>query len=169
MTSSFRMCCGVLATIAMAAGQPIAANFTSVSLSRPGTFAPRRLRPGASVCVNPPLNLTGLEIEAGKAARELAERIRQVGFAAAPLGTLKTCDATLYTEIVSIAGRSRKNAALDFRILLLGEEIPRLCSSLLGKPASAWHDALIEAFAQEARRIWDAQEKGMEVYDGAVE
>jgi hypothetical protein len=162
----------IVATAAIAAGQTdqkmgvgLAA---SMHATRQNMLAPRSLSPGSAVCVNPPLNLTGREIDTSLAARELARQIREAGFPSAPLGMLASCDATVYTEVVSVAGRNRKNVELEFRIILLGEQIPRLCSSVHSRSAS-WQDALVEAFAGEARQIRDAQQKGMAIYPGAVE
>jgi hypothetical protein len=128
---------------------------------------PRSLNPGSAVCVNPPLNLTGLEIELDS-TRELARRIREAGFASGPLGALETCHATLFTEIVSIGGRNRKSVALEFRIVLLGEQIPRLVSSARGRSGNR-DSAVLAALAEEVRQIRDAQPKGMRIYIGALE
>jgi len=129
---------------------------------------PRRLKAGTAVCVNLPLNLAGLEMETTKAGEELAERIRAVGFASRPLGTLPACDAVVFTEST---GHNRKTVEVDFRLVLSDEQVPRLCSSARGRSGSpaSWHAALVDAFAEEARQIRDAQQKGMAVYAGALQ
>ena len=170
----------ILATAAIAAGQTdkaMAAGFVSgIHVPRQNALGPRRLNPGSTVCVNPPLNLTGMEIDSGKVSRELAQKIREAGFRSQPLGAIDGCDATVFTEIVSVAGRDRKTVELEFRIVVSGEQIPRLCSSARGRSlarhdvlSGAWRDALFAAFADEARQIRAAQAKGMEIYRGAVE
>jgi hypothetical protein len=156
----------LLAILAGAATQGPSGLATSLHLSRPNTLGPRRLSPNAAVCVNPPLNLTRLEIDTGKAAEELAGKIRDAGFHAAPLGVFESCDATLFTEIV---GEGRKNVRLEFRILMAGEQIPRMCSSTPSRKAATWREALAFVFAGEARQIREAQVKGMAIYQGAVE
>jgi hypothetical protein len=171
--SSLETLLTIVATAALASAQPdrmITAKFSG------GMLAPRRLNPGSSVCVNPPLNLTAMEIDADAATGELALKIREAGFRAAPLNAIKSCDATVFTEIVGISGRDRKTVAMEFRIVVAGEQIPRLCSSAHGKSVShhevlsgAWRAALFAAFADEARQIRDAQQKGMPIYPGAVE
>ncbi|HTB14258.1 MAG TPA: hypothetical protein VK752_21950 [Bryobacteraceae bacterium] len=150
--NSLKMILAVLATAAIGAGQERIA--ASMRFSRPNTFAPRRLSADATVCVNPPLNLTRWEIDPSKAMRELGDRIREAGFRVGP----EQCDATVYTEIVA---NGRKNLELQFRIVFVDEQIPRLCS--------AAHGSLLAAFAEEARQIRDAQVKGMAIYRGAVE
>lgn len=121
--------------------------------------APRRLSVGAPVCVNQPLNLSKLELDPTQATRELAAQIREAGFAAEPIGILETCEATVYTEIVSV---NRKTADLEFRVVFADEEIPRLCTSIHSR-------SLPGAFAAEAKRIRDAEIKGMPIYPGAIE
>jgi len=126
----------------------------------------RRLGAGATICVNPPLILPGMEAELTNAGEELAKRIRLAGFASGVLGTLGACDAVLFTEIT---GHSRKTAELDFRIVLSDEQVPRLCASARGKSGkqTSWRVAVLDAFADEARQIRTAQQKGMPVYEGA--
>lgn len=168
--NSFSAFLSLLATATLAAGQAertLAARFSAtLSSPRSNPLAPRRLAPGAAVCVNPPLNLTGLEIEVRTAARQLAQRMQEAGFRS---GASQPCDATVFTEIVASGGVVRKNVELQFRIVLADEQIPRLCSSARGRPAPAWRDALLAAFAEEARQIRGAQAKGMPIYRGAVE
>jgi len=129
---------------------------------------PRSLNPGATICVNPPLDMVGTETELSKAGEELAKRIRAAGFAAGVLGTLGNCDVVLFTEIT---GSSRKSAELDFRMVFSDEQIPRLCASARGKSgkSASWRAAVLAAFADEARQIQNAQLKGMAVYAGAVQ
>ena len=141
MISSFRTCFAIFAIYAVADGQAeqtVAASFGVSLTARPNPLAPRSLLPGSAVCVNPPMNLTGLEIEAGDATRELARQIREAGFQLGSQG----CAATVFTEIVTLGGRRWKNAELEFRIVFSDEQIPRLCSSAHGRSV-ARHDALI--------------------------
>jgi hypothetical protein len=128
----------------------------------------RRLNPGAAVCVNPPMNIAGGEIDIARAGDELAQRVRDAGFVSGPLGTLSRCDALVFTEITM---RSRQLAELDFRVVLTDEQIPRLCSSARGKSAKgeSWRSALARAFGDEAGQILKAQQKGMAIYPGALE
>ena len=109
-----------------------------------------------------------LEIEVANAASDLAEGIRKAGFASGPPETLDTCHATLFTESVSTGGRKRKSVKLEFRIVLLGEQVPRLCSSAHGESENRV-DAVLAALADEVRQIRDAQPKGMAFYAGAFE
>ena len=128
----------------------------------------RRLSPGATVCVNTPLNTAGGEMEIEKTAEELAQRIRDVGFLSGTRGTLSHCDALVFTEITA---RSRNTVELDFRIVLSDEQAPRLCSSARGKSGNGepWRSAAHRAFADEAAQILRAQKKGMPIYSGALE
>jgi hypothetical protein len=170
----------ILATAAIAAGQAEKAMAAGLSntlhLPRQNSLAPRSLSRGSTVCVNPPLNLTGMEIDVTTVTRELAGKISDAGFHSGPPSAFETCDATVYTEIVAVTGRARKTVETEFRIVIAGEQIPRLCSSAHGKStngravlSASWHDALIAAIADEARQIRDAQQKGMAIYQGAVE
>lgn len=120
---------------------------------------PRRLSVGAPVCVNQPLNLSKLELDPAQATRDLAAQIREAGFAAEPIGVLETCEATVYTEIVSV---NRKTADLEFRVVFADEQIPRLCTSIHSR-------SVLAAFVAEAKRIRDAEVKGMPIYPGAIE
>jgi hypothetical protein len=155
-----RACLAVLATASIGTGQ--------VDWAGHKLREPRRLNPGAAVCVNTPLNLAGMEMEPAKAGEELAERIRAAGFASGLLGTQASCDAVVFTEIT---GRNRKTVEVDFRVVLTDEQVPRMCSSARGKSGKlvSWHDAVLVAFADEARQIRNAQQKGMAVYAGALE
>jgi hypothetical protein len=132
------------------------------------SVAPRRLPPGSAVCVNPVLNLARLELDAERTTGELAVSIREAGFRPQRQGA--QCDATVFTEIVAVSGRRRKNVDTEFRIVLSGEQIPRLCSSARGRSGQGViHDAILAAFAEQARQIREAQAKGMAPYPGAVE
>ena len=95
-----RACLAVLATASIGTGQ--------VDWAGHKLREPRRLNPGAAVCVNTPLNLAGMEMEPAKAGEELAERIRAAGFASGLLGTQASCDAVVFTEIT---GRNRKTVS----------------------------------------------------------
>jgi hypothetical protein len=130
------------------------------------SLLPRSLSPGATVCINPPLNLTRIEIS--RASDELANRIRQAGFVPGVRGALPSCDATLFTEIT---GHSRKTVDLEFRIVLRGEQVPRLCSTVVGKREKLedWNHAVLTAFAAEVNHIRKAQTEGMALYGGALQ
>jgi hypothetical protein len=132
-----------------------------------------RLSPGSAVCVNPVLNLALRGFDAEGVTEQLAARIREAGFASGSLGTLPRCDATVFTEIVAVSGRKRKSVETEFRIVLSGEQIPRLCSSARGKSteaqSAAVRGALLQALHDEARQIRAAQAKGMALYHGAIE
>jgi hypothetical protein len=165
-TSFGTACLALLAAMAVGNAQ-MEQNFTTTPTT-PNLSEPRRLNLGAAICVNRPLNLAGMEMEATKAGEELAERIRAAGFASGLLGTVGHCDAVVFTEIT---GLGRRRVELDFRIVLADEQVPRLCSSARGKSAklAPWHDAILDAFADEARQIRNAQQKGMAVYAGAIQ
>jgi len=157
----------ILATAVMAGAQ--AQFVSSATLPRTNGVAPRRLNPWSAVCVSPVLNLAGPKREELDATHELVEGIRQAGFISGPLGTLDICDAIVFTEIVRSGGRNRKRAEVEFRILLSGEQIPRLCSSARGKSIRRKQDAVLAALADEARQIRGAQTKGMPIYRGSVD
>jgi hypothetical protein len=167
--SSLKTYLVILATAVIAAGQAEKAMAAGLSNTLPVTrqnpLAPRRLIPGSTVCVNPLLNLTGMEMDASSVTRELAGKISEAGFRSGPVHEFESCDATVFTEIVS-AGH--KSVETEFRIVMAGEQIPRLCSSAHGKSTNR-RDALGAAIADEARQIRDAQQKGMAIYQGAVE
>jgi hypothetical protein len=178
--SSLKTYLVILATAAIAAGQAekaMAAGLSNtLNLPRQNSLAPRSLSPGSTVCVNSPLNLTGMEIDASTVIRELAGKISEAGFHSGPASAFESCDATVFTEIVSVTGRARKKVETEFRIVIAGEQIPRLCSSAHGKSmnrravlSASWQEALIAAISDEVRQIRDAQQKGMVIYQGAVE
>jgi hypothetical protein len=170
--SSLKTYLVILATAAIAAGQAEKAMAAGLSNTLPVTrenpLAPRRLSPGSTVCVNRPLNLTKMEIDPSAFTRELAQKISEAGFQSGPLSAFENCDATVFTEIVRVTGRDRKSVEMEFRIVVAGEQIPRLCSSARGKSMNL-RDVLSAAIADEARQIRDAQKKGMAIYQGAVE
>jgi hypothetical protein len=104
---------------------------------------------------------------------ELVARIREIGYRAGNPGKLGTCDATAHTEIVHMGGRNRIRAEVEFRLVLAGEEAPRLSTTAAGKspkpPKSrdaARREAILAASAEQAHRIHMAQRDGMAFYAG---
>lgn len=145
------------------------------------TMGWRRIPAGGTVCVNPIKNLSQKAVDMNGADEELAFQIGQAGYRAGKLGSLETCDATVYTEIVSTGGRKRTGVELEFRVLLADEQVPRLCSTASGKSgnlaavSNAFFEvkqerttlerqALSAALAAQARKIQAAQRDGMAPY-----
>jgi hypothetical protein len=155
--------------------------------ARPGVERFRKIPPGGRVCVNPVQNLSGKTLDMSGIDDALAAQIREIGFKAGSPGTLGICDATVYTEIVHIRGRRRVHIEIEFRLVLSGEQVPRLCSRATGKriiPLAKFanslipiqHDrdigereALLASFTEQALQIEAAQTDGMELYAGAVQ
>lgn len=124
----------------------------------------RSIPEGGTICVNPVQNLGESRVDMTGIDEELVAQVAKTGYRAGKLGELETCDATAYTEIVHIGGRKRVNADVEFRIVLAGEQIPRLVSTVNGKKSAAAREAIVEAFAQQARKIQAAQREGMAPY-----
>jgi hypothetical protein len=145
----------------------------------------RKIAPGGAICVNPVQNLSQQTIGMNGIDNELVVRIGETGYRAGKPGQLETCDATAYTEIVRIGGRSRMSAEVEFRLVLAGEQVPRLSTTAAGKspkpPRSPTmtvsfvakgdrdavrREAILAAFAEQAHKIQIAQRDGMPLYTG---
>jgi hypothetical protein len=129
------------------------------------------LAPGASICVTPVQNLSEQAFGMNGYDDELVARMREIGYRAGTPGKLPTCDATAYTEIVHVGGRNRIRAEVEFRLVLAGEQAPRLSTTAAGKspkpPKSrdaARREAILAAFTEQARKIHMAQRDGMALY-----
>jgi hypothetical protein len=148
----------------------------------------RRIAPGSTICVQSFQNMSGRSISMGGIEDQLAARLNDFGYRAGRPGELGSCDATVHTEIVQLTGRARMRAELDFRVVLAGEQAPRLSATVRGKspkltrrhpftkslvPAgleksAAEREAILSALAQQSRRIQVAQHDGMALYAGAA-
>jgi hypothetical protein len=141
----------------------------------------RRVPAGGAICINPVQNLSQKLVDMTGVDQELAFEIAQTGYRAGKLGTLETCDAVVYTEIVSVRGRKSKSVELEFRVLLANEQVPRLCSTASGKSGNlaavsnaffevkpeqvaVERQAISAALAAQARKIQAAQRAGMAPY-----
>ena len=145
-----------------------------------GGAALRKIDAGAVICVTPVQNLTGREILMSRIDEALISEITKVGYRAAKVGELESCDAHAYTELVHI-GRSRTNVEIEFRLVLAGEQVPRLCTTAIGKSAkrprslanrarvAADREAIESAFASQAHKIQSAQRDGMASYADSIE
>jgi hypothetical protein len=140
----------------------------------------RKIDAGAIICVTPVQNLTGREILMGRIDEALISEIIKVGYRAAKLGGMETCDARAYTEVVHIEGRNRTNVEIEFRLVLAGEQLPRLCTTAMGKSAkrpkslrctrvAAEREAIESAFASQAQKIQSAQRDGMASYADSIQ
>jgi hypothetical protein len=162
---------GLLASASAEAASDLLAAPDAVVVARPEPVRrgppPQDLRSipaGGTICVNPVQNLGERSVDMSRMDEELVAQVSKTGYRAGKLGEMETCDATAYTEIVHVGGHKRISVEVEFRILLSGEQIPRLVSTASGKKAAAARDAIVEAFAQQARKIQAAQREGMVPY-----
>jgi hypothetical protein len=145
-----------------------------------GGAALRKIDAGAVICVTPVQNLTGREILMSRIDEALISEIIKVGYRAAKLGALETCDARAYSELVHIERHNRTNVEIEFRLVLAGEQVPRLCTTAFGKSAkrpkslaqrarvAAEREAIESAFASQAQKIQSAQRDGMASYADSI-
>jgi hypothetical protein len=141
----------------------------------------RKIDAGAVICVTPVQNLTGREILMSRMDEALISEITKVGYRAANVGGLEPCDAQAYTELVHIEGRNRTSVEIEFRLVLAGEQVPRLCTTAIGKSAkrpkslansarvAAEREAIESAFASQAQKIQSAQRDGMASYVDSIQ
>jgi hypothetical protein len=141
----------------------------------------RTIGADAMICVTPVQNLTGREILTGGIDEALVSEIIKVGYRAAKLEALETCDARAYTELVHIDRRSQTKIEIEFRLVLAGEQVPRLCTTAIGKSAkrpksqansarvAAEREAIESAFASQAQKIQSAQRNGMASYVDSIQ
>ncbi|HML17709.1 MAG TPA: hypothetical protein VK419_11815 [Bryobacteraceae bacterium] len=137
----------------------------------------RSLAPDAAICVNPVKNLSDQPVDMEHVDELLASEIAKTGYRAAKIGDL-ACDATAYTEIVHVSNGQRVQAELEFRLVFAGEQAPRFSATAKGQSESAEllqsdssdpsraRDAILAAFADQARKIQLAQRQGMAPYAG---
>lgn len=144
----------------------------------------RSLAPNAAICVNPVKNLSGQAVDMDRIDEQLAAEIGKTGYRGAKIGDL-ACDAITYTEITHVSQGKRAQAELEFRLVLAGEQAPRFSATAKGQSesgelrkfadpfvasandkAQAQHDAILAAFADQARKIQLAQRDGMAPYAG---
>ena len=143
----------------------------------------RKIPTGGTVCIHTVQNLSGRTLDMRDVDDELAAQISQTGYRAGKQGTVETCDATVYTEIVRVEGYKRINAEVEFRVLLADEQVPRLCTRAQGRvrplasfinslvpiqknSAITQREAIVAAFTDQALKIEAAQAGGMELYPG---
>jgi hypothetical protein len=162
-----------------ATGVSVAASDSTLSAAAVPTA--RKIDVGAIICVTPVLNLTGREILMGRIDETLIAEIIKVGYQAAKLGALETCDARAYTELVQIERRNRTKVEIEFRLVLAGEQVPRLCTTAIGRSAkrpksvanharvAAEREAIESAFASQAQKIQSAQRDGMALYADSIQ
>ncbi|HLY16115.1 MAG TPA: hypothetical protein VKR61_02770 [Bryobacteraceae bacterium] len=126
------------------------------------------------------IGMTGIE-------DQLAAQLNGIGYRAGKPGELGSCDAVVHTEIVHLAGNARMRVEVEFRLVLAGEQAPRLSATAGGKsskparrrpfvgsfvPArpdssTAEREAILSALAEQSRKIQAAQRDGMALYVGA--
>jgi len=157
----------------------LAASDSTISVAAVATA--RKIDAGAMICVTPVLNLTGREILTARVDEALVSEIIKVGYRAAKLGALEICDVRAYTELVHIEGRTRTKVEIEFRLVLAGEQVPRLCTTAVGKSAkrprslangarvAAEREAIESAFANQAQKIQSAQRNGMASYADSIQ
>jgi hypothetical protein len=172
MDRLFLLAIGLCAAVSLAAGD------STISVA---AATSRKIDASAIICVTPVQNLTGREILTGRIDEALISEIVKVGYQAAKLGALETCDARAYTELVHIEGRNRTKVEIEFRLVLAGEEVPRLCTTAIGKSVkrpkslangarvAAEREAIESAFASEAQKIQSAQRNGMASYADSMQ
>jgi hypothetical protein len=170
-----------------AAEVSLAASDSTISVA--AVAAARKIDAGAMICVTPVQNLTGREILTGRIDEVLISQIIKVGYRAAKLAALETCDARAYTELVHIEGRDRTKVEIEFRLVFAGEQVPRLCTTAVGKSAkrpkslrrtdslalakrarvAAEREAIESACASQAQKIQSAQREGMAPYTDSIQ
>lgn len=139
----------------------------------------RGIVPGSAICIAPIRNMSGRSLAMPGLEHELAAQLEGSGYRAGKLGEVGTCDATVYSEIVSLSGRARVRAELEFRLVLAGEQAPRLSTTVTGRSpkrarqpgfgrTAAEQDAILAALARQSHQILAAQQAGMELYAGAA-
>jgi hypothetical protein len=182
MDRLFFLALGLCATevYSWAASDPTVAVVPSARKAH-GSAELRRIDAGAIICVTPVQNLTGREILMLRIDEALISEIIKVGYRAAKPGELETCDVRAYTELVHIGGRNRTNVEIEFRLVLAGEQVPRLCTTAIGKSAkrpkspanrgrvAAEREAIESAFTSQAQKIQAAQRDGMAPYADSIE
>lgn len=135
-----------------------------------GAIGGRRLAQGAHVCVVKLQNLSGKQLGMEGMDADLAAQLNRSGFRGT-VGEQGGCDGSVYGEIISLKGKDRVEAEVEFRLLLAGDKTPYLSSIAKGKSAAAaakdtmamslvapnssaaGHEAVIAAFADVARQI----------------
>lgn len=90
---------------------------------------------GASICVVKLQNASDRQLDLDNTNEALVAKLNQAGFKArVASGTDTTgCDASVYGEIVSLKGKNRVEAEVDFRLVKAGIERPLISSSAKGK------------------------------------
>jgi hypothetical protein len=134
-----------------------------------GAIGAKRLAQGATVCVVKVQNLSGKQLGMEGIDASLATQLSKAGFKAL-VGGQSGCEGSVYGEIITLKGKDRVEAEVEFRLLIAGEQTPFLSSIGKGKssgspgkelamslvqasPAAASREAVMAAFADVARQI----------------
>ncbi len=90
---------------------------------------------GASICVVKLQNASDRQLDLDSTNEALVANLNKAGFKArvAPGTDTTGCDASIYGEIVSLKGKNRVEAEVDFRLVKAGIERPLISSSAKGK------------------------------------
>lgn len=94
--------------------------------------------PAGTVCVRHVAVYTEKKVELAGSETALVNQLRGVGLdAKLESEAAGNCAATVYTDISELGGRGEKTAAVAFRLLLKGEEVPVLSAEVKGKSGAA--------------------------------
>ena len=97
---------------------------------------------GSIVCVNQFLNTTQKAIDGVNVEDELVAKLNQAGYNARKAASKdEVCENAVYGEIISIKGKNRIEAEVDFRLVKQGKEMPVLSSNAKGKSSEIRADA----------------------------
>jgi len=113
-----------------------------------------------SVCVKGVQNRSGHNIDMDGVDDEFVQQLKNTGFQAHKLSdNAGACDATVYSEVSEIAGRSTKVAQVDFRLELANEQVPRLSATAKGKSGEAANEAQSAALARTSMSALEPNSK----------
>ncbi len=135
-----------------------------------------------TICVRPVAVYAEKKVELAGSEAALVSQLRSVGLDAKLESEAGgDCAATVYTDISELGGRGEKTAAVAFRLLLKGEEVPVLSAEVKGKSGAAakampknsflpvkgvspddaakYQEALNQAFLAQAEKVRDAYGK----------
>ena len=98
---------------------------------------------GASVCVVKLQNTSDWQLDLDTTNDALVAKLNKLGFKSRVVSGTDTtgCDASVYGEIVSLKGKNRVEAEVDFRLVKAGIERPVISSSAKGKSSEVSSNA----------------------------
>jgi hypothetical protein len=111
-----------------------------------GALVGPRLARGATICVGKIQSLSEKQAKMEGLEDQLVAQLRRAGFAARlatpDAASAAACEATVFGELVSLRGKDRMEAQVEFRVLIAGEEAPFMSSIAKGKSSGTAAPAL---------------------------